>query len=397
MSVEKNLGLAAGLAGVFGLAAWAFYIHAFAGERGEDWMVYDTAIRAFYDGNIAVLYDGDGLTQLLNANFAAWLAHPLPLHPWLYPPHYLLLLLPFGLLPFLPAGILFLALSFLGLIAATCCCVRAPRARAILGVAAALCPASAITACLGQNTFLTCALMMGGFGLLPRRPVLAGALLGALTYKPQLWLMVPVALIAGRHWKALAGAAASALLLAAASAAIFGIAPWQQWLVVMTRPSELFVQWSAIARLNGQSLFTYAALLGAPAPLANAIQALGIAGAAAAVWWCYRRPMAREAQLAVLFAATLLAAPHVIDYDALLLGLAAALVFARGLERGLRLTETLFLVLLWVSPFFNPPTVFRAGFATPLLILLFIVWTLRREYGAGVAAPEQASLDFARR
>jgi len=128
MSVEKNLGLAAGLAGVFGLAAWAFYIHAFAGERGEDWMVYDTAIRAFYDGNIAVLYDGDGLTQLLNANFAAWLAHPLPLHPWLYPPHYLLLLLPFGLLPFLPAGILFLALSFLGLIAATCCCVRAPRA-----------------------------------------------------------------------------------------------------------------------------------------------------------------------------------------------------------------------------------------------------------------------------
>jgi len=238
---------------------------------------------------------------------------------------------------------------------------------------------------------------MGGFGLLPRRPVLAGALLGALTYKPQLWLMVPVALIAGRHWKALAGAAASALLLAAASAAIFGIAPWQQWLAVMTRPSELFVQWSAIARLNGQSLFTYAALLGAPAPLANAIQALGIAGAAAAVWWCYRRPMAREAQLAVLFAATLLAAPHVIDYDALLLGLAAALVFARGLERGLRLTETLFLVLLWVSPFFNPPTVFRAGFATPLLILLFIVWTLRREYGAGVAAPEQASLDFARR
>jgi glycosyl transferase family 87 len=309
----------------------------------------------------------------------------------------LLLLLPFGVLPFLPAGILFLALSFLGLIAAACACVGGARARAILGLAAALCPASAITICLGQNTFLTCALMMGGFGLLPRRPVVAGALLGALTYKPQLWLMVPVALIAARQWKALAAAAASALLLAAASAATFGIEPWRQWLAVMTRPSELFVQWSAIARLNGQSLFTYAALLGAPAPLANAIQALGIACAATVVWWCYRRPMAREAQLAMLFAATLLAAPHVIDYDALMLGLAAALVFARGLETGLRPTETLFLVLLWVSPFFNPPTVFRAAYATPLLILLFIVWTLRRDYGAGIVAPGQAGLDLARR
>lgn len=397
MSVEKNLGLAAGLAGVFGLAAWVFYIHAFAGERGEDWMVYDTAIRAFYDGRIAVLYDGEGLTRLLNANFASWLANPLPLHPWLYPPHFLLLLLPFGLLPFLPAGILFLTLGFLGLIATLCACVAAPRARAILGFAAALCPASAITICLGQNTFLTCALLMGGFGLLSRRPVLAGALLGALTYKPQLWLMVPVALIAARQWKALAATAASALLLALASAAIFGTEPWQQWLALMTKPSELFVQWSAIARLNGQSLYTYAALLGAPAPLANAIQALGAAIAAAAVWWCYRRPMAREAKLAVLFAATLLAAPHVIDYDALLLGLAAALVFARGLETGLRPIETLFLVLLWVSPFFNPPTVFRAAYATPLLILLFIVWTMRRESGAGIVATGQAGLDLARR
>ena len=397
MSVEKNLGLAAGLAGVFGLAAWAFYIHAFAGERGEDWMVYDTAIRTFYDGRLALLYDGDGLTRLLNARFAAWLAHPLPLHPWLYPPHYLLLLLPFGLLPFVPAGILFLALGFLSLLAAGFACVAAPRSRAIIAAAAALCPASAITVCLGQNTFFTCALMLGGFGLLPRRPVLAGALLGALTYKPQLFLMVPVALIAARQWKALAAAAACALLLAIASAAVFGIEPWQQWFAVMTRPSALFVQWSAIARLNGQSLYTYAALLGASAPLANAIQALGMAGAAAVVWWSYRRPMAREVQLAMLFAATLLAAPHVIDYDALMLGLAAALVFAHGLARGLRLAETLFLVLLWVSPFFNPPTVFRAGFATPLLILLFIVWTMRREHDGGIAVAEQASLDLARR
>ncbi len=397
MSAEKNLAIATGLCCVFGLAAWAFYVNAFAGAHGEDWMVYYTAIRTYFDGQIALLYDGESLTRLLNARFAAWLPRPLPLHPWLYPPHYLLLLLPFGFAPFLASGVLFLGLGFLGLVAASFAHAKQARARAIHVLSLALCPAAAITVCLGQNTFFTCALLLGGFGLVGRRPALGGALLGVLTYKPQLWLMVPVALIAARQWKALAAAAAAALLLAAASAALFGIEPWRDWITLMTSPSALFTKWSAIARLNGQSIYTYAALLGAPAPLANMMQALAAAIAAAIVWWCHRRPMAAEPRLAVLLAATMLAAPHVIDYDALMLGLAATLVFARALEEGLRLPETILLVLVWASPFVNPPSVFPVAYATPFLILAFIAWVMRREYGQALAGPGQAALDLARR
>jgi len=37
----------------------------------------------------------------------------------------------------------------------------------------------------------------------------AGGLLGLLIYKPQLGLLIPVALLAGRHWRASEGVAVS--------------------------------------------------------------------------------------------------------------------------------------------------------------------------------------------
>ncbi|MGH6977404.1 MAG: hypothetical protein ACREED_10295, partial [Stellaceae bacterium] len=140
----------------------------------------------------------------------------------------------------------------------------------------------------------------------------------------------------------------------------------------------VYTQWEAIARINGQSSYTYASLLGAPVALANLAQALAVIAAAGCVWWCYRRPMADDLRLAVLLAATLLAAPHVIDYDALLLGVAATLFFVRGYADGFRFGEVTVAVLLWASPLINPPTVFRLGFVTPLLVVLFMGCVMAR-------------------
>ena len=58
----------------------------------------------------------------------------------------------------------------------------------------------------GRRTW-TAALFGGGLSLLERRPLLAGGLLGLLIYKPQLGLLIPVALLAGRHWRASEGVA----------------------------------------------------------------------------------------------------------------------------------------------------------------------------------------------
>src|SRR5216684_2547398 len=58
------------------------------------------------------------------------------------------------------------------------------------------------------------------------RPVLAGVLFGALCYKPHFGLLVPVALLAGRHWRASAAAFTSAAVLCGSSLILLG---WQTW------------------------------------------------------------------------------------------------------------------------------------------------------------------------
>ena len=47
----------------------------------------------------------------------------------------------------------------------------------------------------------------GGLSLLERRLLLAGGLLGLLIHKLQLGLLIPVALLAGQHWRASEGLA----------------------------------------------------------------------------------------------------------------------------------------------------------------------------------------------
>ena len=375
---RKTLAAVAAGGSIFGLAAWLFYFRIFAGLYGGDWMVYYNAVRAALEGHSRLLYDGVAFTASLNLRFSGLLAHPYSLHPWLYPPSYLLLLLPFGALPPALAGVVFLLTSFALMAAALVLLSEKRDDRPLYVLSALLSPAAAVVVWLGQNTFLTAALLIGGVALAKRRPLLAGILLGVLTYKPQFWLMVPIALIAARQWKTLAAALASAALLALGSLAVFGLAPWQDWLRLMTAPSALFEHWQTLARLNGESLYACAMLIGASPLLANAVQLAGAALAGAAVWRCFRAPFPNDLRIAVLLAATIFAAPHIMVYDALLLCIAAAIFFAHTLRHGADLGDSVIAAALWLSPLINPPSVFLTGLATPLLVALFVLRVAKR-------------------
>ena len=76
--------------------------------------------------------------------------------------------------------------------------------------------------------------------------------------------------------------------------------------------------------------------------------------------------------------ATVFAAPHIIDYDAVLLCIAATIFFAHNLRHGARPEDTAIAVALWLSPLINPPSVFFWGMATPLLIVLFVLRIVER-------------------
>ena len=73
-------------------------------------------------------------------------------------------------------------------------------------------------------------LLGGGLSLLERRPYLAGFLFGMMIYKPQLALLLPVALLGGRQWRAFAAASVTAGVLLAASALWFGTDVWAEYL-----------------------------------------------------------------------------------------------------------------------------------------------------------------------
>jgi hypothetical protein len=126
------------------------------------------------------------------------------------------------------------------------------------------------------------------------------------------------------------------------------------------------------------SVSTCVSLLGAPTWLATAAQALAVVISIAVVWRAFR---SRHPQrLAILLCASLLASPHVSNYDLLFLALAAVL-YVRTLPKGSRPLALVLPLVAWVAPIYNPPRLTLAGLITPL-VLLGLIWLLFRGFSA---------------
>jgi glycosyl transferase family 87 len=376
------------LAGLYG---WLVFVMGFGHDGliaprynapGVDYMVYWLAARAAVAGDFALLADPVAFTDQINTHFHAWLSSPLALFAWLYPPHFLLILLPFAVLPFALSYAAFQVASFAAAATAGCCFWAGnARRRAVWLVGLALAPATSVNAIAGQNALLTLALLLGGVGLLGRRDFTAGAILGLLSYKPQLAMMVPVALLAARNWRALAGAALSASCAVALSAAIFGFAPWWDWLS-HTVPGGLMggaadPAWSQAGRLWGLSVWAWATVLGAPGWLANVAQVAAVVVAAACTWIAFRGQFGRDHRMAVLLTATLIAAPHYSSYDLVLLAAAVLLLYRSTLDGIVIIPSLSLLVLPWCAPLATVPRSSVFGLGVPVVILALLLILLR--------------------
>ena len=234
-------------------------------------------------------------------------------------------------------------------------------------MAALTCPASAINAIDGQAVFLVAALIVGGFGLLERRPYLGGLVLGLLTFKPQFCILVPIALIAAGQWRALLASGLSALAMMIASGLIFGWDLWLRWIPLiienLVSPSE---KWIEFGRMWGHSVYTCAVLLGAPERLASWIQLLATLGAAVSVIIAFRSRLGTREKTAVFLAATVLAAPHSGPYDVTLLVIAAAFwLMSRSAPLPLWCWTLAFMI--WLLPMLSPPLLFPRGQDRPAI------------------------------
>jgi hypothetical protein len=137
-------------------------------------------------------------------------------YSWHYPPTVLFVAAALASLPYLVAALIWLAVTLPAYVAA---------GRAIVGERIGILLACAFPGVVwnisaGQNGFLTAALIGGALASLPRRPIIAGILLGLLTYKPQFGLLFPLVLLLEGYWRVLAAAAATAAVMVAASFAL---------------------------------------------------------------------------------------------------------------------------------------------------------------------------------
>ncbi len=263
---------------------------------------------------------------------------------WPYPPPILLLARPLASLPLVLSLILYTALGVVALLLA----LRATSLSRFQRVAILLSPAVVTNALTGQTGALIGALLIGGLVLIDRRPLLAGALLGALIIKPQFAVLLPVCLVAGMRWRTIGAGCVSAIILAFFSIISFGPEPWVDFLHGQKAISAYIgAPWeSGPAQSMFTSAFMAARSLGTGLSMAYAVQALLTAGCAYAAWRLWRMPnLSTEARTASTLPLVLLAAPWVHTYD--MPALAASTVMLLPAEPGGRRSV---LIFAWLWP-----------------------------------------------
>lgn len=364
-------------------AGWCFFSTAHSLMLAQDWMVYHEASSAMLAGNIALLNDGARFTEAIALRFQDVMSGSLNMHPWVYPPPFLLLILPLGLLGPMSSYVALLLVSFASLLLAIHAWPASHRQRAVLIVSAAACPATMFTLLVGQNAFLSAALLVGGLAMLARAPVAAGALFGLLVFKPQLAVLVPVALLAGGHGRALIAAGCSAAMLSLASLAAFGAAPWADWFRLMLGATTQFGQWDTVGRQNGMSVFACLYAVCHVDLLSRLGQDVMCVVAAALVAHVFRRQGGLPMRAAALLLATGLAAPHYSNYDMLIGCLGASIVWLEGVKRGFQPGEMVLSLLCWAAPLTFSPKLTLLGAATPIFTLLLLGYVVARVASQG--------------
>ncbi len=299
---------------------------------------------------------------------------PLGYWAFFYPPAYLLLCWPLALLPYGAA-----LAAWLGATTAAAAALVRRWTRGVPWVVLLAFPALWLNLGNGQNAALFTAIMAGGCLLLPGRPFLAGLVFGLLVMKPQLALALPVLLAVSGRWKSVAAMGISA--------AAMGVLAW---FAVGTEGYIAFWHNAALARATldqglvapdkMQSLFAALHLLGAPASVALAAQALFALAVLGAAAWVARRRKPRPAALgALMVTATLQLSPFLLDYDLMLLAVPLGWLAMTGMREGFRPWEKAAILLLFVWPLFARAVAADLHLPlTPLFLLGFYVLLIRR-------------------
>jgi arabinofuranan 3-O-arabinosyltransferase len=307
------------------------------------WWIYDSnglgvptdfvnvwaAGRLVLDGHPVQAYDWDIQKQVelavLGQDFIGYFA-------WHYPPPFLFVASLLAQFPYAVAYIGWMVISIVPYLAV----MRAIVGRRFGLMLAIAFPVVFTNTLVGQNGFLTAALIGATLYLMPVRPILAGVCLGLLSYKPQYGLLFPIALIAAAQWRVFFSAGVTAVALAFVSWLAFGTESWQAFLHWLPMFSQAFLTEGKAPWWKLQSIFALVRYFGGTEQLAWAFQWVLTASVATvlALMWRSRVPYTLKA--ALLAAGTLLTTPYLFMYDMMVLAIPIAFLVRIELKSGFR-------------------------------------------------------------
>lgn len=341
-------------------------------QIGRDFVNYWSGAKLAAQGIAAKAYD-------LNFYVAFQREHTVPnasMRWYGYPPVAMLMSLPLALTGFLTGFILWTVASY---------AIIATMLSRDLGwrwgmLAAFATPAAMMNTLSGQNGAFSAAFLAGGILLLHKRPWLAGALFGALCFKPHLAILVPVALAAGGYWRSFVVAGISAVALCGASYLLLGADAWAGFarnapinvhlLETMTGFwPRMPTPFASVMVAGGTTTLAYAA------QIASGLAALLIT---AFVW---RSAVSMRVKGAALIAATFLTTPYAWDYDLVSITFAVVWLAMEGREKGFAPYEKIAMALAIALPLLTMPFLVFAHLQPGFLILWpLLIVTARRAW-----------------
>lgn len=344
-------------------------------QIGRDFINFWAAPQIAFGTSPTSLFD----LALYNEQIRTLFGADIPFHMWSYPPVVLLATWGFAQLSYGVALATWVLGSFAIFARIAVSAIPAGSAAVAL-LALALSPAALINAVGGQNGFFTGALMLGALLSLDRRPILAGVLVGLLTCKPQLGLVLPFILIALGAWRTIAAATLTALAVYGASVAVLGLDFWQSY-IGYTATHQAGVVYEPANFWSSMMMSPMAGLmaLGAGAHLAGVMQiAVAVVVIAIAVH-AVRGSADPLLRMLVIVSATPLVPHQVFNYDLPMLAAAWLIVMLHPVHRAA--PASWIAKLVWLSPliamlafFFKVPAISQlilvAGFAASVRLAL---------------------------
>jgi hypothetical protein len=299
--------------------------------------------------------------------FQAWkesqFGVPLYREDWIYLPTVLFIGVP---LSFLPLDFAYVLWDAVTLVVAVFLLryARLPWPVLIMGLAA---PATLMSLLEGQYGTITGALVVAGLLLAPHYPIRAGIMVGISTIKPQQGVIVPIAWLAGRSWRAIAAAAIMFGSMGVALTLWLGL---NAWILFVTQSGAMARQILEASPpqpyINcGVSVFWMFRTMGFSIAFAYTMQIIVALVALAFTHRAWQMPDADPlVRMAFTVCLSLMITPYAFNTDMVAYSIAVAVIVAHNHWR-LRLID----VFLWLWPAYCPiVTMYSGVLFTPLFV-----------------------------